>query len=139
MPIRNPNDLGNWDNAEQEIPNEVHFFKTSAAVTANTVVSTGTTGLIATTATDGTASLCVGVAPQAIASGDTGPVITWGYVEGVTAQGTIAAGDILKRSATTTGALAATATPAAGEAIGVAIAASSGGTVKAFLKGVALS
>ncbi len=110
----------------------------SAAVTAGLVVALGTQGKVAVAATNGTASLVVGVCAGGAASGTTALVTTHGYASGL-AEGTIAAGDILKRSATTTGAVAATATPAAGEAIGVAINASSGGRVDMWLKGIALS
>ena len=114
--------------------------KASADIAVNNVVAIGTAGAVAAAATDGTASLVVGMARDAISSGKTGLVVVMGVVDGLVAQGTIAAGDILKRSATTTGAVAATATPAAGEAIGVAMAASGGGVVKAWIsKGLALS
>lgn len=98
--------------------------KTSAAVTAKTVVAIGTTSLVAMAATNGTASLQLGVALRAIGSGKTGTIVTQGVVENVPCDGSVAAGDRLKRSVTTTGSVAATATPAAGEVIGVAIAAS---------------
>jgi hypothetical protein len=102
--------------------------KTSAAVAAKTVVSIGTTGLIATSATNGTASLCVGFAVAAIASGATGQVLINGYLAGVPCDGAIAAGDIVIRSGTTAGSVKASATPAAGEALGTAIAASASNT-----------
>src|SRR5690606_39035791 len=100
-------------------------------------VAIGTDGRVAVAATDGTASLCVGIADENIAAGETGNVAVWGYKEGVVADGTIGAGALLKRSASTAGAVAATATPAAGEVIGVAVAASAGGTVKVLLKAAA--
>lgn len=108
-------------------------FKSSAAVAAKSVVSVGTTGLVATSATNGTASLCVGFAVSAIASGATGQVATGGYLTGVPCDGTVAAGDIVKRSTTTAGSVAATATPAAGEPLGTAIAASASNTCSVLI------
>lgn len=110
--------------------------KASAAITGPVCVSLGTTGEIATTATDGTAGLCIGIAVQSIASGSVGGVVILGLAENVTAEGTIAAGAIVKRSATTAGAVAATATPGVGEALGVAINASAGGTVDVWVGSV---
>jgi hypothetical protein len=110
-------------------------FVASAAITAPVVVSIGTDGSVATTATDGASTL----AEESISSGGTGGVVVHGIAENVTADGAITAGAILKRSATTAGAVAATATPAAGEAIGVAINASSGNTVDVWVGVHALS
>jgi len=105
----------------------------SAAVADRNVVSFNTSGQVAPSATNGTASLCAGVAIGAIASAAVGIVAHYGIVTGLVAQGAIAAGNPVIRSATTTGAVAASATPAVGEALGVAIAASAGGTVTVFL------
>jgi len=107
----------------------------SAAITAKTILSVGTDGRFAMAATDGTASLSTGVALKAIASGDTGLVRFVGAVSNVPATGAISAGDLLKRSVTTTGSVSATATPAAGEVIGVAMAASASNVVKVWLTG----
>jgi hypothetical protein len=88
-----------------------------------------TLGLVAHAATNGTASLCLGVALNAISSGGfTGLVIVQGYVSAFP-DGAIAAGDIVKRSVNTAGYVATTATPGVGESIGVAIAASASGRV----------
>ena len=137
--IINPGGAHGYTSFDATLPSTQQSFKTSAAVTAKRIVSIGTTGLVAISATDGTPSLCVGQAVSAIASGEIGLVAIQGIAEDCIAEGTIAAGAIVKRSATTAGAVAATATPAAGEAIGVAINASAGGTVDVWLKGVALS
>lgn len=115
-------------------------FETSAAVTAARLVAVDTTGKVATAATDGTASLVLGFAPDAIGSGKVGGVVVAGIAENVPCNGAVAAGDILKRSVTTAGYVAATATPAAGEVIGVAINASSSNTVDVWIcKAPALS
>lgn len=137
--ITNPNGAFGYTALGAKLPSTTGDFKTSAAVTARRIVAVGTTGLIALAATNGTPSLVVGQARDAIASGDSGVVITNGLAEDCIADGTIAAGDIVKRSVNTTGAVQATATPVAGEGIGVAINASAGGTVDVWIKGVALS
>lgn len=108
-------------------------FKTSAAITAGKVVAIGTTGLVATAATDGVAALAIGITPRAIASGKVGSVVVMGIAENVNAAGAIAAGDILKRSATTAGFVSATAAAADGEVIGIAINASSSNTVDVWV------
>lgn len=109
-------------------------FKTSAAVTATRVVAIGTTGLVATAATDGVSALAIGVASETVASGDMTGIIVAGIAENVGANGTIAAGDIVKRSVTTAGYVAATATPGVGEAFGVAINASTSNTVDVWIR-----
>lgn len=112
---------------------------TSAAVTGPAVVAINTAGLVATAATDGTASLAVGIAIENISSGYVGGVVVYGIAENVTADGTITAGLLLKRSTNTAGAVMATATPAIGEVLGVAINASASGTVDVWVRPGALS
>lgn len=113
--------------------------RTSAAVVGPACVSIGTAGAIATSATDGTASLVVGIAVDSIASGKDGQVVVNGLAENVPAAGAVAAGDLLKRSVTTAGYVSATATPVAGEVVGVAINASSSNTVDVWVRPSALS
>lgn len=113
--------------------------RTSAAVTGPAVVAIGTGGAIATAATDGTASLVVGIAVDSIASGKDGQVVVQGLAENVPCAGAVAAGDLLKRSVTTAGYVSATATPTAGEVVGVAINASSSNTVDVWVRPSALS
>ena len=131
--IVNPNGAFGYTDLQTKVGSLQMEFKTSAAVTAIQCVSIGTGGLIAESATDGTPHLVIGIAPEAIASGDTGNVIVFGMAENVPCDGAVAAGAILKRSVTTTGSVAATATPAAGEVIGVAINASSSNTVDVWV------
>ncbi len=133
QPITNPNGAFGYTDLQTKVGSIQLPFKTSAAVSAVQCVSIGTGGLIAESATDGTAHLVIGIAPKAIASGDTGMVVIAGMAENVPCDGAVAAGAILKRSATTTGSVAATATPAAGEVIGVAINASSSNTVDVWV------
>ena len=115
---------------------EVDSFKTSAAVAAKAVVAIATDGTyrVATAATNGSASLCVGiVGDTAAASGDQALVVTRGVVKSVPVDGAVSAGDILKRSVTTAGRLAATASPAAGERFAVALAASASNVVDVWV------
>lgn len=114
-------------------------FVATAAIVARNVVAIDTTGKVATAATNGTATLVVGVAQDAATTNGDVSVVVYGIAENVSAAGAIAAGDIVKRSATTAGYVSATATPAAGEAIGVAINASTSNTVDVWVRGVALS
>lgn len=99
-------------------------FKASAAITGPAVVAIDSALEIATAATDGTASLTIGIAQNSIAADDTAPVVLLGVAENVPVDGATAAGALLKRSVTTAGRLAATATPAAGEVVAVSLAAS---------------
>lgn len=105
-----------------------------AAITGPCVVATSTDSKIATAATNGTASLAFGIARRTIASAATGPVVVMGEVKLVPCAGAVAAGDIVKRSVTTAGYVSATATPAAGEALGFAVNASSSNTVTVFVQ-----
>ena len=113
--------------------------KASAAITAPAVVALGTDGTVATAATDGTASLARGVVIEDIASGDTGLMIVGGIAENVPVDGATAAGAVLKRSVTTAGRLAATATPAAGESLAISLAASSSNTTDVWVVGLGVS
>lgn len=122
-----------------DFPRSASEYQASAAVTAKRVCAIGTNAKVAVAATNNTATLCIGISDAAIASGNVGLIVERGVVTGVTADGAIAAGDILKRSTTTTGAVQATATPVAGEGIAVAIAASAAGVVDVYVKGVSLS
>lgn len=127
--ITNPGGAFGYTDLETKLYSQTEPYRASAAVTAKRVLAVGTDGTLAIAATDGTASLCVGIAQAAVASGADGLVITGGYAEDVPATGAVAAGDLLKRSVTTAGSVSATATPAAGEVVGVAINASSSNTV----------
>lgn len=105
----------------------------SAAISGCKVVAIGTDGKIATAATDGTPSLAVGIAQRSIAINKVGSFVVLGIAENVPAAGAVAAGDILKRSVTTAGFVSATISSADGEAIGVAINASSSNTVDVWV------
>jgi hypothetical protein len=128
--INNPHGFGDTGVG---FPTTEDEYVASAAVTAARVVAIGTTGRVAVAATDGTAALVVGYAPAgATAAGGLVKVKTGGIVENIPCNGAVAAGDIVKRSATTAGYIAATATPAIGEALGVAINASASNVVDVF-------
>lgn len=131
--VNNPLGAFGVTDLQSQLPSLEGEFKASAAVTAPKVVAIGTDGQIATAATNGTASLCVGVAIKDAAASGRAKVVFYGIAENVPAAGAVAAGDILKRSATTAGYVSATASPAAGEAIGIAINASSSNTVDVWV------
>lgn len=128
------NPLGAFGNPV-DVDQNVAEFKTSAAVANKAVVSIATDGTyrVATAATNGTASLVRGIAIEAAASGGLVQVATAGLVKSVPVDGAVAAGDILKRSVTTAGRLATTASPAAGEKVAVALAASASNVVDVWV------
>jgi hypothetical protein len=127
------------DSLQQEVWSLSAPYKAATAVTAKRVVVINTTGKVAISATDSTATLCVGIARNAIAAGDSGQVIRGGIAENVPCDGTVSAGDVVKRSATTAGSVAATATPALGEAVGVAINASASNVVDVDVRALGIS
>ena len=131
--IKNPQGQGGYTDLQTKMPGRADPFVAGGTITKGRCVSLSTTGTVTQTATDGTASLVVGIALDSAVSGDSMMVATFGIAENVGAQGTISAGDIVIRSATSAGYVAASATPAAGEPIGVAFNASSGGTVDVWV------
>lgn len=131
--ITNPAGAFGYTDLETQLFCQTAPFVTSAAVTSKRVVAIGTAGTVAIAATNGTASLTIGIASAAIASGQAGLIIIGGIAEDVPCDGAVAAGDLLKRSVTTAGSVAATATPAVGEVIGTAINASSSNTVDVWV------
>lgn len=138
--INNP--AGAYGNTVDPPSTEMEFLTTAAVNTAGTaaVVAINTAGSVAAAATNSTASLQVGItAKSASASGKTLGVVVQGFVRGVPCDGTVAAGDLLKRSVTTTGSVATTATPAAGEVIAVAIAASASNIVDVWVSKAAVT
>ena len=108
-------------------------FQATAVIVARNVVAIDTNGRVATAATNGTASLALGVAQDAATTSGGVSVVVGGIAENVSAAGAIAAGDLVKRSVTTAGYVSATATPAAGEVLGVAINASTANTVDVWV------
>src|SRR5215467_816317 len=112
MVVHNPQGAFGYTDLRTQLGAVEMSFKTSAVLTtARSVVAIGTTGLVALAATNNTASLCLGIAQGTAASGSDVQVVVLGIAENVPANGAIAAGDVVKRSVTTTGAVAATATP----------------------------
>lgn len=107
-------------------PRTVYTFKAAGAISALNTVYASTETVIKMTSTRSTDSqmLTVGVALNAATTGQAVQVAVGGIVKAVPVDGTVGAGDILHASGTTDGSLAATATPALGEGIGVALAAS---------------
>lgn len=109
--------------------------KASTTITALQCVSIATDGTyqVAPTATNGTTSLVRGIALNSVTSGQVCDVQVAGLVKSVPVDGTVAAGDVLKRSTTTAGKLATTATPAFGDQVAVALAASASNVVDVWV------
>lgn len=138
--IQNPQGAYGYSDLQTKLGQFVVSAKTSAAIsTVPAVVAFGTDGTVATAATDGTASLARGVVLEAAESGDSVNVIVGGIAENVPVDGATAAGSVLKRSVTTAGRLAATATPAAGESLAIALAASASNTTDVWVCGLGIS
>lgn len=98
------------------------------------VAFASTTGTVALAATDSTASLCRGIAVESQTAGQSFNMVVRGDPGvAIPVDGTVAQGAVLKRSTTTAGRLAATATPAAGEAFAVALAASSANACRVWV------
>lgn len=113
--------------------------KANGHIFVNDVVSIDTSGRVVQCITNGTATLVIGVAvagpgtssdTSAIAgTGTPVQVVTQGIAAQVKAAGAVAAGDVIKRSATTAGYVSATAAPAASECFAIAINASASNLV----------
>lgn len=131
--ISNPNLAYGYTGADQKLFKMVIEGVASTDLAAGNAVQMGTTGNFTPSVTNGTASLVVGITDEAISSGKTGKVVVAGIKQSVSAAGAVAAGDVLKRSATTAGYVSATATPAVGEALGVALAASASNVVDVWV------
>lgn len=128
--ITNPNGAFGYS---AEVERTVTPYKTSAAITGKKVVAVGTDKTVATAATDSTAALSIGVSTESAALGDTVMVVTHGIIDDVPVDGAVTAGATLKRSVTTAGSLAATASPATGEVVGFAIAASASNLASVYV------
>lgn len=133
MVIHNPQGAYGYTDLRTQLWAQEATFKASAVIAAKSVVAIGTTGQVATAATNGSASLAIGIAQGAGTTNGDVQVVVQGIVENVPANGAIAAGAIVIRSGTTAGAVAASATPAVGEALGVAIAASASNLVTVWV------
>lgn len=135
VPISNPKGLGGYtDLATITVPITRNFIA-AGTITALQAVFLGTNLRIVSAATDSTATKVIGIATKSGVSGDIIPVVVWGPVESVPISGDATAGAPLKRSVTTSGRVASTATPAVGEYLGFAVAAASAanGTVTVFV------
>src|SRR6478735_9745441 len=100
--INNPNGAFGYTDLQTKLWSIEAEFQTSAVIAgAPQCVSIGTTGTIAESATNGTASLVIGISKRnASASGKTVGVVVMGIAEDVPCDGAVAAGDLLKRSVT---------------------------------------
>lgn len=132
----NPAGAFGYTSLQTNLPSTVDPFKAAGVQAAGpAVVAINTVGAIATAATNGTASLVVGVAINGASINTSGSVlvVTRGCAKGVPCDGAVAAGDALKRSVTTAGSVATTATPGIGELLGYAINASASNTVDVWV------
>ena len=131
--FNNPQGQGGYTDLQTLMPGSVGTFKAAGTIAKGRCVSLSTTGTVTQSATDGTATLVVGISLESAVSGDSIKVATEGIAENVGAQGTINAGAIVIRSATSAGYVAASATPSAGEPIGIAFNASASDTVDVWV------
>ena len=131
--ISNPNGAYGYTSIDQKLPQTTEEFLAGGTITAKVPVSITSTGTITATATDDTASRVVGISLKAITSGKTGLVITGGIASGVSAGGATTLGTPVIRSATTAGYVTSSASPAVGEAIGIALGASSSNQVSVYV------
>lgn len=124
--IYNPlNAWGKSDKATQ-FPSTVQTFVSGGAITAGRIVAIATdgTGTVTQATTGTTASLIVGVSLDTVTtSGKLTRIVVQGYASALT-NGSPSVGAILKRGTTTAGSLDATASPAAGEVVAIAISTS---------------
>jgi hypothetical protein len=99
-------------------------FKAQSSITGPACVVLNTTGNVATAATNASTVGVFGICINSPSTNQIARVVVFGIAENVPTNGAVSALDRLKPSATTAGYVAATATPATGEAIGWAISAS---------------
>lgn len=131
--IHNPVQAFGYTDLQNQLGSIEVEFKAGGAIAATDVVYLDTNGTVRKATTADTPALCIGVARNAASTNSVVSVVVYGIAENCVAQGTIAAGDQLIRSATTAGAVAASATPAVGQRIGFAISASASGTVDVWV------
>lgn len=131
--LTNPGGAFSVTDKQQQQWYESAPYTANAAIAARTLVQISTDGSVSTATTNSTTAKCIGATLNAIASGQIGEVILFGYVAGVTASGAIAEGNLMKLSVTSGGAVSASAAPAAGEKLGFAIAASASNLVDIWL------
>lgn len=131
--LLNPQGAFGYSDTVDKLPQTIHEFKAGAAIDAKQVVVLQSAGTVIEAATDSTASLCVGISNEAAASGGTVSVVVYGICEDVPCDGSVSTSSVLKRSVTTTGSVAATASPATGESIGIGMTASASNLVDVYV------
>jgi hypothetical protein len=110
--------------------------ESNTTIARGQVVALNTEGNVIVAVTDGNEEVVVGIAAESIPAGEVGLVTVQGLAENALAQGSISAANLLMRSATTAGYVAAattTATATVGNVLGVAVNASAGGTVDVWV------
>lgn len=134
--LTNPAGAFGYTAKADKLYQQIAPFKAQSAITGPAVVAINTTGNVATIATDGVAATTVGICINSPAAGEIAQVVIAGVVDSVPVAGTVSAGQMLIRSVTTAGRVNSSSAPAAGEALGVAIADGSGanGTISVWVK-----
>lgn len=131
------NPLNAWAKTDKQtkLPSTIVPFESGGAITAGRLVAIATdgTGTVTQATTGTTAALCIGIALDTVTtSGKVVKVVIAGYAQALT-NGSPSVGALLKRGTTTAGSLDATATPAAGETLGVAISTSASNLADVWL------
>lgn len=118
-----------YSTVDDKTPRQVDGYKASAAITGPKVVALAAAGTVSTMGSGSAAITALGVCVNSPASGGTAQVVTDGIVSSVPCDGTVSANSVLIRSNTTDGSVKASASPAAGEVIGYALANSASNVV----------
>lgn len=124
--ITNPTGAYGYTDLQTRVGNNAIPLKAAAAITAKSVVQWATTatssGQVVTALTNGTLAAVLGIALDPVSAGGVVNVAIEGAVDEVYLNGSCdTLFTPLKRSATTAGRLATTATPAAWEVVGYAL------------------
>lgn len=104
-------------------------YKASAAISGPKIVFLSADGTVATMASGSAAITALGVCINSPAAGEIAQVVESGIVQSVPVDGTCNANSVVIRSGTTNGSVTASATPAVGEVLGYAMAASASNTI----------
>lgn len=124
--IDNPSGAFGVTSPDEKLGQTTAEFVAAGAIAAKApVVAAATVGYVAQCATDSAG--VIGVALNAIDTGDTGQIILMGGAASVPAGGATTLGTPVIRSAATSGYVTSSATPAVGTKVGIALGASSGG------------
>jgi hypothetical protein len=119
--ITNPGGAFGVTDAEQKFWYLAAEQVAGAAIAARAAVYLSSDGTVYTQPTNANTTQFVGFSLNAITAGQTGLIVVRGYVSGVVANGAVSAGNLLQVSATSAGAVIASAAPVAGGGVGFAV------------------